>query len=81
MKDEIFVNFELFIDQKDLKSENLEEGKTIEINPKKIFITVNKVPFYECDIRNYDDILIGRIKKIFDLGESLDIKENVFQKE
>lgn len=56
---------------------DIKNNKTIKIKPKHIFSTINKIPFYECEIKNYDEVFIGKIKKIFDLGESLDLQESL----
>ena len=77
MEKDIFVKFEVYMEPENLTLQSIKENKTLKIKSKYMFSTINKVPFHECEIKKYDDILIGKIKRIFDLGESLDLQEKL----
>ncbi|EDP73049.1 hypothetical protein [Hydrogenivirga sp. 128-5-R1-1] len=75
-KDEILLDFEIFIIDKNIDIKNLQSGKKISLNGEIIGL-INKVPFYKCDILSKQGILIGKINKIFDLAESVEIEEKI----
>ena len=76
IKDEIILDFEIFILDKNLKIENLKKGAKLQVKGD-IVGTINKVPFYKCDILPKKGILVGKINKIFDLAESAEIEEKM----
>ncbi len=76
IKDEIILDFEIFILDKNLKIEDLKKVEKIHLKGN-IIGTVNKVPFYQCNILSKKGILIGKINKIFDLAESIEIEEKL----
>jgi hypothetical protein len=73
-KDEILLDFEVFIIDHNLNLEKIKKERKFKLNGK-IIGTINKVPFYQCDIISKQNILIGKINKILDFSESVEIEQ------
>ncbi|WP_457642514.1 hypothetical protein [Persephonella sp.] len=78
MEKNIYIDFELFILDENLTTENIQKDKEITVENAKLIATLNRVPAYKNKLKTEEGLILSQIIKILNEHESQKIKEKFF---